>query len=103
LKQNDNHQGIQMNKKELIDALADKTGCTKADADRHVLALIDIITRSLEKGESITLSGFGNFKVLKRAARVGRNPRTGEAVKIMPTRVAAFKAGNKLKDILNRV
>jgi DNA-binding protein HU-beta len=90
-----------MNKKELIDALADKTGSTKAGADRNFLALIEIISGTLKKGGKITLSGFGIFEVRERAARIGRNPRTGETLKIKAAKVPVFKAGTTLKAALN--
>ena len=90
-----------MNRKELIAALADKTGGTKANANRNVLALIEIISSTLEKGGKITLSGFGIFEVRERAARTGRNPRTGEALKIKAAKVPAFKAGATLKGTIN--
>ena len=66
-----------MNRKELIDALATKTGSSKADADRNIAALIEVITTTLKKGDSVALVGFGTFEVRKRAARNGRNPATG--------------------------
>lgn len=90
-----------MNRKELIDALADKTGSTKADADRNIGALIDIISTTLKKGDSISLVGFGTFEVRKRAARTGRNPATGEEIKIKASKQPAFKAGKALKDAVN--
>lgn len=90
-----------MNRKELIDALAGKTGSTKADADRNISALIDIVSATLKKGESITLVGFGTFEVRKRAARVGRNPKTGAELKIKAAKVPAFKAGATLKATVN--
>ncbi len=90
-----------MNRKELIDALADKTGSTKADADRNIGALIDIITTSLKKGDNVALVGFGTFEVRKRAARTGRNPATGETIKIKASKVPAFKAGANLKTAVN--
>ncbi|MDP2144716.1 MAG: HU family DNA-binding protein [Gallionella sp.] len=90
-----------MNRKELIDALADKTGSTKADADRNIAALIDIVTATLKKGDSIALVGFGTFEVRKRAARTGRNPATGAELKIKASKVPAFKAGKALKDAVN--
>jgi DNA-binding protein HU-beta len=90
-----------MNRKELIAALAAKTGNTKADADRNVLALIEIISNTLEEGGKINLNGFGIFEVRDRAARTGRNPRTGETLKIKAARVPAFKAGTTLKAALN--
>ena len=90
-----------MNKKELIAALAAKTSTTKVDADRHILALIDIISDTLERGGKINLNGFGIFEVRERASRTGRNPRTGETLTIKSARVPAFKAGNSLKAALN--
>lgn len=90
-----------MNRKELIDALADKTGSTKADADRNISALIEIITATLKKGDNIALVGFGTFEVRKRAARTGRNPATGAELKIKASKVPAFKAGKALKDAVN--
>jgi DNA-binding protein HU-beta len=90
-----------MNKKELIAALAAKTATTKVDADRHILALIDIISDTLERGGKINLNGFGIFEVRERASRTGRNPRTGETLTIKSARVPAFKAGNSLKAALN--
>lgn len=90
-----------MNRKELIAALADKTRNTKTDANRNVLALIEIISSTLKKGGKITLAGFGIFEVRERAARIGRNPRTGETLKIKAAKVPAFKAGATLKAALN--
>lgn len=90
-----------MNRKELVDALAAKTESTKADAERNVGALIDIISGTLKKGDSLTLVGFGTFEVRKRAARTGRNPKTGEALKIKASKVPAFKPGATLKATVN--
>lgn len=90
-----------MNRKELIEALATKTESTKADAERNVGAMIDIISDTLKKGDSLTLVGFGTFEVRKRAARTGRNPKTGEALKIKASKVPAFKAGATLKAAVN--
>lgn len=90
-----------MNRKELIAALADKTGVTKANANHNVLALIEIISSTLGKGGKITLAGFGIFEVRERAARTGRNPRTGQALKIKAAKVPAFRAGAKLKAAIN--
>jgi len=92
-----------MNRKELIDALATKTGSTKADADRNIAALIDIVTATLKKGDSVSLVGFGSFEVRKRAARTGRNPATGAELKIKASKVPAFKAGATLKAAVNGV
>jgi DNA-binding protein HU-beta len=90
-----------MNRKELIAALADKTQSTKADAHQNVSAMIEIISGTLKKGGKITLTGFGLFEVRERAGRMGRNPRTGELLKIKAAKVPAFKAGSKLKAVLN--
>ncbi len=90
-----------MNRKELIDALATSTGSSKADADRNIAALIDIITANLKKGDNVALVGFGTFEVRKRAARNGRNPATGEAIKIKASKQPAFKAGATLKAAVN--
>ncbi len=92
-----------MNRKELIDALAAKTDSTKADAERSVAALLEIISGTLKKGDSLTLVGFGTFEVRKRAARIGRNPKTGEELKIKAAKVPAFKAGATLKAVVNGV
>ncbi len=90
-----------MNRKELIDTLATKTSSSKADADRALSALLEIISDTLEKGDAISLVGFGSFEVRKRAARTGRNPKTGEELKIKASRVPAFKAGATLKAAVN--
>ena len=90
-----------MNRKELIAALAAKTDITKTEADRHILALVEIISNTLKEGGKINLNGFGIFEVRERAARIGRNPRTGETLKIKATKVPAFKAGTSLKAALN--
>ena len=90
-----------MNRKELIDALAAKTNSTKADADRNIAALIDIVTATLKKGGNVALVGFGTFEVRKRAARSGRNPQTGAPLKIKAAKVPAFKAGASLKAAVN--
>ncbi|MDD5299335.1 MAG: HU family DNA-binding protein [Gallionella sp.] len=90
-----------MNRKELIDALAGKTGCTKACADRSIGSLIEIITATLKKGDNVALVGFGTFEVRKRAARNGRNPATGAALKIKASKAPAFKASATLKAAVN--
>jgi DNA-binding protein HU-beta len=92
-----------MNRKELIDALAAQTDSTKVDAERAVAALIDIISTTLKKGDSLSLVGFGTFEVRKRAARTGRNPKTGEELKIKAAKVPAFKPGATLKGLVNGV
>lgn len=90
-----------MNRKELVDALATKTGSTKADADRAIGALLKIISDTLKQGETLSLVGFGSFEVRKRAARTGHNPKTGEVLKIQASKVPAFKAGATLKTAVN--
>ena len=87
-----------MNKKELVDAIAGKTDSSGAAADRAVNALIEIISDTLKKGDSLTLPGFGTFEVRERAARKGRNPQTGEEIEISASKVPAFKPGKALKD-----
>lgn len=90
-----------MNKSELIDALAAKTDLTKADAGRAIDGLMEIITETLAKGETVSLIGFGNFSVGERAARTGRNPKTGAELKIAASKAPKFSAGAKLKAAVN--
>ena len=90
-----------MNKTELIDAVADEAEVSKAEAGRAVDAVISSITKALKKGDSVTLVGFGTFQVRKRAARTGRNPKTGDTIKIKASKTPAFKAGKALKDAVN--
>jgi len=90
-----------MNKAELIDAIADSAELSKASAARALDSAIESITKALKKGDTITLVGFGTFSVRKRAARLGRNPRTGESIKIKASKVPGFKAGKALKDAIN--
>ncbi len=90
-----------MNRKELIEALATKTESTKANADRSIAAFIDIISGALKKGDKVALVGFGSFEVRKRAARIGRNPKTGAELKIKASKQPAFKAGATLKAAVN--
>ncbi|MBE7002372.1 MAG: HU family DNA-binding protein [Ruminococcaceae bacterium] len=89
-----------MNKTELIAAVAEKTGLTKKDAERVVSATFETITASLVKGDKVSVSGFGIFDVKTREARVGRNPRTKEEIKIPATKLPAFKASKTLKDVV---
>ncbi len=89
-----------MNKTELVAAVAEKIGMTKKDAERVINAAVDTITETLTKGEKVQLSGFGIFEVKAREARVGRNPRTSEAIQIPATRQPAFKASKALKDMI---
>ena len=90
-----------MNKNDLVDAVAERTGLAKSDAARAVEAVLGTVTETLQKGDQVALSGFGTFVVKARAARTGRNPRTGESIAIAASRVPAFKAGKALKDALN--
>ncbi len=90
-----------MNKSELIEAVARAADLSKAEAGRAVDATFDAIARSLKKGDKVSLVGFGTFEVRKRAARTGRNPKTGETIKIKASKVPAFKAGKGLKDTVN--
>jgi DNA-binding protein HU-beta len=90
-----------MNKNELIDGIAARTDCSKADASRAVAALTDLISDALQKGESVSLLGFGTFEIRERSERTGRNPRTGEELKIKAARVPAFKPGSALKAAVN--
>jgi len=90
-----------MNKSELIDAVAAGADISKADAGRAVDALVDTVSGALKTGDSVTLVGFGTFLVRDRAARTGRNPKTGEVLQIKASKVPAFKAGKALKDAVN--
>jgi DNA-binding protein HU-beta len=89
-----------MNKSDFVAAVADTAELSKADAGRAVDAVIDTVKQALKKGETITLVGFGTFSVRKRAARQGRNPQTGDTIKIKASKTPAFKAGKGLKDAL---
>ncbi len=90
-----------MNKTELIEHIAMNADLSKADAGRALEATLGAIKTTLRKGGAVTLVGFGTFAVGKRAARTGRNPRTGAAVKIKASKVPKFKAGKGLKDAVN--
>ena len=90
-----------MNKKELVSAMAAKTDSSGAAAERAVNALVEIISDTLKKGDSLTLPGLGTFEVRERAARTGHNPKTGEKLEIGASRVAAFKPGAVLKAAVN--
>jgi DNA-binding protein HU-beta len=86
-----------MNKSELIDAIAESSGLTKADAGRALDGLVSAVTAALSKGDSVTLVGFGTFAVKERAERIGRNPQTGREITIKAAKVPSFKAGSTLK------
>ncbi len=94
-------KGPLVNKAQLIDAIADGTGLSKAVAEKMLDVTIDAITRTLKGGDAITIVGFGTFKVSDRAARSGRNPRTGETIDIKAAKVPKFSAGKALKDAIN--
>jgi len=90
-----------MNKGDLVSAVSDAAELSKADAARAVDAFIDVVKMALKKGDDVTLVGFGTFSVRKRAAREGRNPQTGDTIKIKASKNPAFKAGKALKDAVN--
>jgi len=93
--------GLEMNRKELVDAIAGKTGLTKKDAESFLNGFIETVSKELKKGGSVNLVGFGSFKVNKRAARNARNPQTGQTIKIPARSVPSFKAGKDLKSAVN--
>lgn len=90
-----------MNKTELIAHIADHSDISKAAATRALESVVDAVTKTLKKGGTVSLVGFGTFAVGKRAARTGRNPRTGAAIKIKAAKVPKFRPGKALKDHLN--
>ena len=90
-----------MNKTELIDEIAKAADISKASANRALEAVIESVTATLKQDGTVTLAGFGTFAVSARAARIGRNPRTGEEIKIAASKVPKFKPGKALKDALN--
>ena len=92
---------MSMNKNEFIDKVADLASMTKADAARAVDAVFDAVTQALRAGDDVRLVGFGTFSVSERAAREGRNPRTGEKIQIAASKQPKFSAGKGLKDALN--
>ena len=87
-----------MTKSEFVAKMAETTGLTKVDAEKAVNAFLETVTDALKSGEKVTFSGFGTFEVVDRAAKEGRNPRTGETIQIAATRLPKFKAGKSLKD-----
>jgi DNA-binding protein HU-beta len=90
-----------MNKNDLVAAVADKTSVPKAEAEKLIDAMLDIITQTLKGGDEVRLVGFGTFVVTKRKAGTGRNPRTGEEIKIPASMQPKFRAGKQLKDAVN--
>lgn len=91
-----------MSKQQLVEMIAEKASLTKADAARALDATMESVIEALKKGEKVSLVGFGTFATSKREAREGRNPRTGETVKIAARTAVTFKAGSKLKDAVNK-
>jgi len=90
-----------MNKNDLVDAVAQATDASKADSAKAVDSVLEAITGALKSGDGVQLIGFGNFSVADRAARQGRNPRTGETIQIAASKQPKFKAGKALKDAVN--
>ena len=90
-----------MNKTELVAAIADQAGLSKKDAEKALKAFTDTVTAELKKGEKVQLVGFGTFEVSERAAREGRTPQTGKAMKIAASKAPKFKAGKALKVAVN--
>lgn len=91
-----------MNKTELVDAIAKESGLSKAASEKAVKAFVDVVSKELKKKGKVQLVGFGTFETSKRAARTGKNPQTGEAIKIPAAVVPKFKAGKALKDLVNK-
>ncbi len=92
---------FKMNKNELVSSIADKAGIKKTDAEKALKAFIEVVTDELKAGEKVQLVGFGTFETAERPAREGRNPRTGETMKIEASKSPKFKAGKALKDAIN--
>ena len=90
-----------MTKADLISAIANETGFSKKDSETALGSILGSITNSLQNGNEVRLVGFGTFKVSDRAARTGRNPRTGESIQIKASKVPTFKAGKELKEAVN--
>lgn len=90
-----------MNKSELVDAIAENSGLSKVDSAKALNAFIESVTGAVTRGDDVVLVGFGTFSVKERAARTGRNPKTGEPLEIAASKVPGFKAGKGLKDAVN--
>lgn len=90
-----------MNKQELISKIADSAKCTKVEASSIVDTFIDVVTKQLKKGQEVRLTGFGTFCTAKRKATTGRNPRTGQSIKIPASTSPKFRAGKSLRDAVN--
>ena len=93
--------GVQMNKAELVAAMAEQAGLSKKDAEAALKAFTDVVSDELKNGGKVQLVGFGTFEVSERAAREGRNPQSGEVMKIAASKAPKFKAGKALKDLVN--
>lgn len=91
-----------MNKSELVNAIGNKTDLTKKDSEKALNAVVETITEALSAGEKVQIVGFGSFEVRNRPARTGRNPRTGEEIKVAACKAPAFSAGKALKDSVNK-
>ena len=90
-----------MNKTELVAAVAEKAEISKKDSEKALKAFVDVVTEQLKADDKVQLVGFGTFEVSKRAAREGRNPQTGQTMKIAACKAPKFKAGKALKDAIN--
>lgn len=90
-----------MNKSEIVDHIAEHAGISKAEADKALGAFTELVVSSLQRGQSVSLLGFGTFSVKERGARMGRNPSTGESIQIAASKAPGFKAGKTFKDALN--
>ena len=90
-----------MNKTELVSAIAESANLSKADASGALDGMVAAITEALKSGDQVTLIGFGSFSIKERAARTGRNPRTGDPIEIKASKIPSFKAGKVLKDAVN--
>ena len=95
--------GVQMNKAELVAAMAEQADLSKKDAEKALKAFTDVVAEQLKKGDKIQLVGFGTFEVSERAAREGRNPQSGEVMKIAASKAPKFKAGKALKAFIDTV
>ena len=91
-----------MKKSEMIEALAKETGLTKVDVEKVFNGTFNLFKDELAKGNNVAVAGFGTFKISKRAARTGRNPQTGETIKIKASKSVGFKSGSALKEIVNK-
>ena len=99
--ENSLQEEFNMNKTELVAAMADQAGLSKKDAEKALKAFTDVVAEELKKDGKVQLVGFGTFEVSSRAAREGRNPQSGEVMKIAASKAPKFKAGKALKDMLN--